>query len=241
MILSGEKSVAPSTFEVGPVRVRGDLILSPMEGYSDQPYRSLCRELGSAMSYTEFINAIDINQNLPRIEKKLKFAPDERPVVFQIFDNDPVRLLEAALRLQERGPDIIDINMGCSVRKVSGRGAGAGLLRTPIKVARIFRTLSHHLEVPVTAKIRLGWDDGSLNYKLISRIVEENGGSLIAVHGRTKVQGYGGRAVNSNIVGQRSRIGGAAGVGDFYRGSIGTCSSWSEAPLAARSYTTVAA
>jgi nifR3 family TIM-barrel protein len=165
-----------------------------MEGYSDQPYRSLSRELGSSMSYTEFINAIDILQNTARIENKLSYSPDERPIVFQIFDNDPERLLEAALRLQERGPDIIDINMGCSVRKVSGRGAGAGLLRTPLKVARIFRLLSNALEVPVTGKIRLGWDEDSLNYMLIARIVEENGGRLLAVHGRTRAQGYEGRA-----------------------------------------------
>jgi nifR3 family TIM-barrel protein len=185
---------AHPTFMVGGIPVYGDLILSPMEGFSDQPYRSLCRSLGSAMSYTEFINAIEVTQNNERIEKKLAFTPDERPVVYQIFDNNPARLLEAALRLQERGPDIIDINMGCSVRRVSGRGAGAGLLRTPVKVAHIFRLLTNALDVPVTAKIRLGWDSDTRNYLLIARVIEENGGSLVAVHGRTKAQGYSGRA-----------------------------------------------
>jgi tRNA-dihydrouridine synthase B len=86
------------------------------------------------------------------------------------------------------------VNMGCSVRRVSGRGAGAGLLRKPIKAARIFRTLSRDLEVPLSAKIRLGWDDESRNYCLIARIIEENGGALIAVHGRTKAQKYSGQA-----------------------------------------------
>lgn len=197
MIISSD---IPSTqrlepgFRVGPVSVYGDLILSPMDGFSDLPFRSLCRSLGSAMSYTEFINALDILQGHPRIHRKFAFLPSERPVVFQIFDDDPGRLLEAALRLQEYGPDIIDVNMGCSESSVSGRGAGAGLLRTPIKVARIIRMLSSTLEVPVTAKIRLGWDDQSRNYLLISRIIEENGGALVAVHGRTKAQGYGGRA-----------------------------------------------
>jgi len=165
-----------------------------MDGFSDLPFRSLCRSLGSAMSYTEFINALDILQGHPRIHRKFAFLPSERPVVFQIFDDDPERLLEVALRLQEYGPDIIDVNMGCSERSVSGRGAGAGLLRTPLKVARIFQELSSALEVPVTAKIRLGWDDQSRNYLLISRIIEENGGALVAVHGRTKAQGYSGRA-----------------------------------------------
>lgn len=179
---------------VGPVPVHGDLILSPMDGFSDQPFRSLCRELGSAISYTEFINAIDILNGHPYVSQKFAYDPNERPVVFQIFDNDPKRLLEAALRLQEYGPDVIDINMGCSVRRVSGRGAGAGLLRTPLKIARIFRTLSRALDVPVTGKIRLGWDADERNYCLVARVIEENGGALVAVHARTKQQGYGGRA-----------------------------------------------
>ena len=181
-------------FHVGSVPVYGDLILSPMDGFSDLPFRLMCRELGSAMSYTEFINVLDILNSHPRIEQKFAYMPEERPVVFQIFDNDINRLLEAALRLQERRPDVIDINMGCSDRSVSGRGAGAGLLRTPLKVARIFKTLSASLDVPVTGKIRLGWDDDCRNYLLIARIIEENGGAALAVHGRTKAQGYGGIA-----------------------------------------------
>ncbi len=165
-----------------------------MDGYSDLPFRSLCRELGSAMSYTEFINAIDVIYGHPRLEEKLAFLPQERPVVYQLFDSEPDRLLEAALRLQERRPDIIDINLGCSARCVSGRGAGAGLLRQPETVAQIFARLSRALRLPVTAKMRLGWDDESRNYRLIARVVEENGGALIAVHGRTRSQRYAGHA-----------------------------------------------
>jgi len=180
-------------FNVGPLPVYGDLVLSPMAGFSDLPFRSLCRELGSAMSYTEFVNAIDVVQGNPYVAQRTAYTPEERPVVFQLFDSDPDRLLEAALRLQELGPDVVDINMGCSVRRVSGRGAGAGLLRAPLKIARIFRKLSRALEVPVTGKIRLGWDDDCRNYRLIARVIEENGGALVAVHGRTKAQGYGGK------------------------------------------------
>lgn len=181
-------------FSVGSVPVYGDLILSPMEGFSDLPFRSICRAMGSAMSYTEFINAMDILQGSPEVQQKIAFLAEERPVVFQIFDNDPQRLLQAALLLRTYQPDILDINMGCSVRRVSGRGAGAGLLRTPLKVARIFRTLTRELDIPLTAKIRLGWDTDTLNYALIARIVEENGGALVAVHGRSRSQGYGGEA-----------------------------------------------
>jgi nifR3 family TIM-barrel protein len=184
---------APAFF-VRDIPVFGDLILSPMDGFSDQPYRALCRSLGSAMSYTEFINALDVLQGHPHLERKLAYLDEERPVVYQIFDNEPMRLLEVALRLEQRGPDIIDINMGCSVRCVSGRGAGAGLLREPEKVARIFSLLSRSLKVPVTAKMRLGWDEDNRNYCQIARIVEENGGALIAAHGRTRAQGYSGQA-----------------------------------------------
>ncbi len=181
-------------FWIGSLPVSGGLILSPMDGFSDLPFRSVCRGLGSALSYTEFINALDILQRHPFVDEKLAFLPEERPVVFQIFDSEPERLLEVALRLQERGPDVIDVNMGCSARTVSGRGAGAGLLREPAKIARIFSLLSRALEVPVTGKIRLGWDDESRNYLDVARAVEENGGKLIAVHARTRQQGYGGQA-----------------------------------------------
>lgn len=182
------------TFFVRHIPVYGDAILSPMDGYSDLPFRLTCRELGSAMSYTEFINALDILQGHPHVHERLVYKEEERPVVFQIFDSEPSRLLEVALRLQDLRPSIIDINMGCSAKTVAGRGAGAGLLRTPLKVARIFRRLTKALQVPVTAKIRLGWDTGSLNYRLIARIIEEEGGALIAVHGRTKQQSYSGQA-----------------------------------------------
>ncbi|HEY9089676.1 MAG TPA: tRNA-dihydrouridine synthase [Anaerolineaceae bacterium] len=188
------QNTTPPTFTVGGIPVRGDLILSPMDGYSDLPFRSLARWLGSAMSYTEFINAIDVNAKHPNLEERLAYLEEERPVVYQIFDDDPDRLVRAALKLRARNPDIIDINMGCSARTVAGRGAGAGLLRTPEKIARIFSTLTKVLDIPITGKIRLGWDGSSRNYLEIAKIIEDNGGQLIAVHGRTKAQSYGGVA-----------------------------------------------
>jgi tRNA-dihydrouridine synthase len=107
-----------------PIQVSGDLILSPMDGYSTCP-SARSAQLGSPISYTEFISAIDVLGGINHVEDKLVFAPAERPVAFQIFDNDPDRLLEAALRLQEYGPDFIDINLGCSDR-ASGRGVAPG-------------------------------------------------------------------------------------------------------------------
>lgn len=186
--------MAAPSFHIGPIPVYGDLVLSPMDGYSDLPFRAMCRELGSAMSYTEFINALDILQGHPHVHEKYTFLPAERPMVFQIFDSEPDRLVDVALRLRQHNPDIIDINMGCSAKCVSGRGAGAGLLKTPLKIARLFRRLTRLLDIPITGKIRLGWDDASRNYRLVARIIEEEGGSLVAVHGRTRAQGYSGEA-----------------------------------------------
>jgi nifR3 family TIM-barrel protein len=164
-----------------------------MDGYSDWPFRSLCRELGSAMSYTEFVKVEKVLGRSKQIHKKLFFEAYERPVTFQLYGDDPDLILKAALRVQELGPDIIDVNMGCPAKSVADRGAGVGMMRSPLKIARTFRKLTAALEIPVTGKIRLGWE-GDRNYKLIARIVEENGGSLIALHGRTKEQSYSGSA-----------------------------------------------
>ena len=186
-------SIAPK-FHIRDVPVHTDRILAPMDGLSDWPYRSICRAFGSGLSYTAFVNAIDILADRKPAFEALHFTPDERPVVAQLFDDDESRLLAAALRVQELRPDVIDINMGCSARCVSGRGAGAGLLKDPAKVGRIIARLSSALEVPVTAKIRLGWDDQERNYLVVARAVEDNGGALLAVHGRTRSQGYTGEA-----------------------------------------------
>ncbi len=180
-------------FKIGPLAIHGDLILSPMDGFSDSPFRSLTRRLGSALSYTEFVRDKDILERPDFVEKKLVYRENQRPVVYQIYGHDADRLLEAALRIQKREPDVIDINMGCPNTSIAQRGAGVGMMRHPLTVARTIKKLARHLDVPVTAKIRLGWND-CRNYLLISRIVEENGGALIAIHGRTKEDRHSGLA-----------------------------------------------
>jgi len=196
---------APPTFRIGDVPVHGDAILSPMDGFSDWPYRSICRELGSAMSYTEFVKAQFIVRAFKHMKPRLKFDEFERPVALQIYGDDPDELLQAALRLQELHPDIVDINMGCPARTVANKGAGVGLMRSPLKVARIFKRISASLDIPVTGKMRIGWED-CRSYKLIARIVEENGGAAIAVHGRTKEQGYSGEADWDTIAEVRAAV-----------------------------------
>jgi nifR3 family TIM-barrel protein len=192
MFETHDDSAAP-TFHIGNVPVHGDAMLAPMDGFSDWPFRSICRAFGSAMSYTEFVKAEFIVRAFEHMGPRFSYEEAERPVVFQLYGDDPDELLAAALRVQELKPDIVDINMGCPAKTVAHSGAGVGLMRTPIKVARLFRKLSAALDIPVTGKIRTGWEDFR-SYKLIARIVEENGGAAIAVHGRTKEQGYGGEA-----------------------------------------------
>ena len=187
---------AHPTFFVRDVPVYGDAILAPMDGYSDLPYRLICYELGSAMSYTEFTNADGILQKRwgDSIAQKLKFDASEKPMTIQIYGNDPDRLVDAAKRVQELEPDIVDLNMGCYVKDIAERGAGSGMLRFPERIAYYFARVSKELRVPVTGKIRLGWDDESRNYLTIAKILEDNGASLIAVHARTKAQAYHGNA-----------------------------------------------
>ena len=181
-------------FRIGPIPVGGPLILAPMDGVTDLPFRVLIRRLGSAMSYTEFVNAKDVIYWHAHLDERLKFLEEERPVAIQIYDDNPDRLVKAALILEKLRPDIIDVNMGCPAKTVSNRGAGAGLLKQPKKVAEIIQRLVASLSVPVTAKIRLGWDDQSRNYMEIAHIVEDCGASLLAVHGRTRMQNYTGLA-----------------------------------------------
>ncbi len=183
-------------FFVREVPIYGDVILAPMDGFSDLPFRLICRELGSAMSYTEFTNADGILQKkLPEsVAQRLRYDPSENPMTFQIYHQDPDRLVDAAKRTLELEPDIVDLNMGCYVKDISERGAGSGMLRFPERIAHYFSRASKELPIPVTGKIRLGWDDASRNYLTIAKILEDNGASLIAVHARTRAQAYHGSA-----------------------------------------------
>jgi nifR3 family TIM-barrel protein len=182
-----------ASFLIRNLPIYGDAILAPMDGYSDWPFRSICRGLGSAMSYTEFVDVQKVLSKSKQPAKKFYFEEAERPIAFQLYGDDPDEILKAALKVQELRPDIIDINMGCPAKTVARRGAGVGMMRSPLKIAKTFKKLTAALKIPVTGKIRLGWDD-CRSYRLIARIVEENGGALIAVHARTKEQRYAGHA-----------------------------------------------
>jgi tRNA-dihydrouridine synthase B len=181
-------------FLIRNIPIHGRFILAPMDGYTDSPMRRICKSFGSALIYSEFLNGIDITLGHPHFKTQSYFHESERPFVYQVYDDQPARFLAAALKLATLQPDIIDINLGCSARKVSNRGAGAGLLRHPARIAEIAGSLVKNLSLPVTAKIRLGWDESSENYLEISRLLEDCGISAIAVHARTRKQEYTGQA-----------------------------------------------
>ena len=183
------------TFYIGNIPIYGDLLLAPMDGISDLPMRGLCRRLGSAMTITEFINALDVLEDHPRYHHRLAFEPFHRPLSLQLLGDDPIQILKAAQQLVPKvNPDIIDINLGCQSKNVTSRGAGAALLKTPGMIADIFRTMTEQFCQPITGKIRLGWDEDSLNYLEVARTIADNGGAMVAVHGRTRQQAYRGRA-----------------------------------------------
>lgn len=182
-------------FLVGNVPILGDLILAPMDGITDSPFRGLCRSLGSALTVTEFINALDVIEHHPRYPKRLKFSAIQRPLSLQILGNEPERMLVAAAQLiEEIQPDMLDINLGCQSKRVTSRGAGAALLKTPEKIGTIFDLMTREFNIPITGKIRLGWDEESLNYLDIAKIIQDHGGAMVTVHGRTRRQAYAGKA-----------------------------------------------
>ncbi len=194
MIHQTQPLSASPDFHIGNIPVFGRLILAPMDGYTDHPFRLICRRWGSACTYSEFINAMDIEGKHPHIGNRLFFSDEERPFGYQILDNSPERMLWATGQLRQRKPDFLDVNLGCCGRSVCSRGAGASLLLDPEKITRIIELLVKNMDIPVTAKIRLGWDDSNRNFLETARRVEEAGASAIAVHGRTRMQAYAGNA-----------------------------------------------
>ena len=194
-------------FSIGAVNFGSPLIQAPLDGWTNEPFRRITRELGSPVSITEFINGLDVVHNTPNLPQRIAFDPSERPIVFQLFDDDPERLIRSACILEERcRPDIFDVNMGCSARQVSNRGAGAGLLRHPEKIRAIVTGLTERLTVPVTVKIRLGWDSGSINYLEIGKLAQDCGAAMVTLHARTREQQYGGHADWSAIAALKAEL-----------------------------------
>lgn len=182
------------TFLIRDLPIHGPLILAPLSGYNDQPFRRLCLEFGAALVYTGLLSASAILYGSQRSREMLRFHPDEHPLACQLFGSDEAILEKAARAVEVLGIDVLDFNMGCAEPKIVKGGYGAALLKDPAQIGRIVARLVRAVQVPVTGKIRLGWDAGTRNYLEVARVLEESGAALIAVHGRTADQQYTGLA-----------------------------------------------
>ncbi len=169
-------------------------MLAPMEDVTDASFRLICKEMGADMVYTEFVSADALIRNIAATTRKLHILGAERPTAIQIYGREPEPMVEAAVMAQQAGPDIIDINFGCPVKKVAGKGAGAGLLRDPDKMVEITRAVVRAVDVPVTVKTRLGWDHESKIIVGLAERLQDCGIAAITVHGRTRSQMYTGAA-----------------------------------------------
>ncbi|MCF0194365.1 MAG: tRNA dihydrouridine synthase DusB [Bacteroidaceae bacterium] len=177
--------------DLGPQPV----LLAPMEDVTDIGFRLMCRRLGADMAYSEFVAADALVRMVANSLRKLRIDPEERPAVIQIYGRDPQTVADAArIVVEQARPDIIDLNFGCPVKRVAGKGAGAGMLQNPDLLCAITRAVADAVPVPVTVKTRLGWDD---SHKIIAELAEriqDSGAQALTIHGRTRAQMYTGTA-----------------------------------------------
>ena len=179
---------------IGNVTLENNLVLAPMAGVTDLPFRVLCKEQGAGLICMEMVSAKGIYYNNKNTEILLTTTEEERPVSLQLFGSDPKIMSEMAKKIEERPFDILDINMGCPVPKVVNNGEGSALMKNPKLVYEIVSEIVKAIQKPVTVKIRKGFDEEHVNAVEIAKIAEEAGASAIAVHGRTREQYYAGKA-----------------------------------------------
>ena len=169
---------------------RQPLFLAPMEDVTDPAFRLLCKRFGADLVYTEFVSADALIRSVKRTEQKLIILPEERPVAIQIYGRDIPTMVEAAKIVEQACPDILDLNFGCPVKKVAGKGAGSGMLRDIPKLLAITREVVKAVNIPVTVKTRLGWDDNSKIIVDLAEALQDCGIQALAIHGRTRAQMY---------------------------------------------------
>ena len=182
------------TLKIGDVSLKNNLILAPMAGVTDLPFRLLCKEQGAGLLCMEMISAKAIYFNNKNTEELLTIDEREPPVSLQLFGSDPDIISEMAKKIENRPFSILDINMGCPVPKVAGNGEGSALMKNPKLVEEIVSKTAKAIKKPVTVKIRKGFDDEHINAVEIARIAEAAGAAAVAVHGRTREQYYSGKA-----------------------------------------------
>ena len=181
--------------EIGSIKISGSFFLAPMAGVTDYAFRRICRELGAAFTVTEMISAKALVYGDEKTASLLYIPPEEHPSAVQIFGHEPDVMADAAVRaLELSGADVLDINMGCPVGKIVKSGDGSALMLQPDLAEKILRSVVAAVKVPVTVKFRKGFDSGHINAVEFARMAEAAGASAVAIHGRTRVQMYSGRA-----------------------------------------------
>ncbi|MDK2934197.1 MAG: tRNA-dihydrouridine synthase [Clostridiales bacterium] len=180
--------------QIGNVLLQNNVFLAPMAGVTDLPFRLLCKEQGCGLVYTEMVSAKGLYYKDKKTETLLQIDEREKPVAVQIFGSDPDIMAQIANEVAKTGASIIDINMGCPTPKIVKNGEGSALMLKPALIGEIVKAVSQAVDLPVTVKIRKGWDDLHVNADEVAVIAEENGAAAIAVHGRTREQFYSGQA-----------------------------------------------
>jgi tRNA-dihydrouridine synthase B len=179
---------------IGHLRLKNNICLAPMAGVTDLPFRTLVREFGCSLAFTEMVSANGLVRGMGKTCRYLDSSLHDRPLGVQLFGSDPETLAEATRMAVERGADLVDMNMGCPVKKVVKTGSGAALMRDPQRTIAILRAMRKATELPFTLKIRAGWRPGEINALAIGRIAEDCGVDAVILHPRTVDQGFSGRA-----------------------------------------------
>lgn len=193
--MTNQYSDLPTSYQVGSLTISPNITLAPMAGVTDSIFRRLLLSIGGCgLVSSEMTNAASVSPKAMKRHHLLDYLPEERPIAMQLSGNDPDLVASAARIVEDLGPDIIDINCGCPSPKVTGGGHGSALLRDLPKMSRVLKAVRAAVGLPVTLKFRAGWDEGSLNYIETARIAEDAGIAVIALHPRTREQGYTGSA-----------------------------------------------
>ena len=179
---------------IGSVELSNNVFLAPMAGVTDMAYRILCKRQGCGLTYTEMVSAKGMHYKSENTEELLQLSEEELPAAVQIFGSDPGILAETAVEVEKRGAALIDINMGCPTPKIVKNGDGSALMQRPELIEKIVEQVSSSIKIPLTIKIRRGWDEASINAVEIAKIAEAAGAAAITVHGRTREQFYTGKA-----------------------------------------------
>ena len=181
-------------FKIGKLVLTNKLILAPLAGISNLPFRLMCRKQGAALVMSEMVSCHALVRGQPKTLKMLKTDLAEKPVGFQIFGSEPEIMAKAAYKLEEIGAVLVDLNFGCPVPKVVRHGSGSALLKEPERLENIVQSCVKRVNIPITVKIRIGWDDTQINAVEIAQRVEQAGAQAITVHARTRSQGFAGQA-----------------------------------------------